>query len=149
MNLTVRHIAIILILACFSCSEKEELVIPSDIIPMNEMSKIIADMTLVQAVKNLNLSKEMKSDNPYAGFYVRIYENHEVSEADFKKSFDFYQSHEELMTEIYKSTTLQLKMLEDETQKKEEPSSQKRDDRVKRDSSRYKKGRKPVPTPRQ
>ena len=143
-----RHIALVLVLFLSSCADKEEVVIPTDVIPMTQMSDIITDMTITEAVKNLNLSKEFSSAESFAGFYIKIYEDHGVSEADFKRSFEFYESHQALMSEIYQGTSQKLKMFQDTIQKKEVPASLARDEnQIKRDSIRNKRVKKPLSNP--
>lgn len=120
----LNSIAKYLLLICsipiwLSCSEQdEELVIPESIIDKDVFSEILADVTLIQSMKNLNATKEMMVRDSIGAFYLAVWEEHGINESSFTESFNFYKEHPELMAEIYAESASILKRLEKQAEKR-------------------------------
>lgn len=86
------------------CKSKTK--IPTDVLPPAKMEKVLwdlmrADQFLADYVlnKDLTLNKDSQSVN----LYQQIFSIHKVSKEKFKKSFDFYQLHPDLLKVIMDS----------------------------------------------
>ena len=91
---------IILIISNFGCIRDNK--VPKDVIPQNQMRKIIWDLMRADAyvtdfvMKDSTLDKKAES----AKLYEKIFEIHSTTGENFKKSLAFYQSRPDLFKAI-------------------------------------------------
>ena len=91
---------ITLILLTFGCIQDKKL--PKDIIPQNEMRKIMWDLMRADAYVATFIMKDstrnQKSES--AILYEKIFDIHSTSQETFKKSLEFYESRPDLFKAI-------------------------------------------------
>lgn len=91
----------------FSCSVKEK--IPVDVLPPKKMQAVLWDYLRADSY----CSRVMKSDSIKSDtaknfiFQDIIFKHYGISNKDFKKSYDFYMSHPDLMMPIIDSIVSQ------------------------------------------
>ncbi|MBS1748365.1 MAG: DUF4296 domain-containing protein [Bacteroidetes bacterium] len=86
-------------LLIFACRQND--VIPNSVIPPDEMGKILFEANMAEEFVNSYVMKD-RSKNKETEMkreYEKIFFIHNITEQQFKKSYDFYRSH----PEIYKS----------------------------------------------
>ena len=119
LNSIVKYGLSAILLITSSCSpEKEQEVIPEHIIDQEIFAEIMADITLIQSMKNLNATKEMMVSDSIGAFYLAVWEEYDISEAEFTESFDYYKKHPEMMAVIYAESARILKRLEKKAEDK-------------------------------
>lgn len=75
--------------------------IPDDVMPIDQMKVILADMHIADAVaetKALGGANEMILTEEY---YLQIYKNNHVTEQEFVKSYNYYKTNPEWMNKLY------------------------------------------------
>ena len=112
---------ITLILLTFGCIQDKK--IPKDIIPQNEMRKIMWDLMRADAYVATFIMKDstrnQKSES--AILYEKIFDIHSTSREAFKKSLAFYESRPDLFKAISDSLRSdERRALEYQTEKKPE-----------------------------
>ena len=112
---------ITLILLTFGCIQDKKL--PKDIIPQNEMRKIMWDLMRADAYVATFIMKDstrnQKSES--AILYEKIFDIHSTSREAFKKSLAFYESRPDLFKAISDSLRSdERRALEYQTEKKPE-----------------------------
>lgn len=129
----ITRIAAILFLSLslLSCrSDKGE--IPTDILNRPKFTSIMIDVQLAEGIKTQYAHSRNKDGQLNKELYEEIFERHDITEDEFRKTFSYYQSQPELMEGIFEQVLDSLSKLEAEI-KKEYSNSHK----SKRDSSRY------------
>lgn len=107
-NLTFRRwlfpCSLLLLLAC---SEEDKR--PGDLIPEEEMAKILADIHLEEAqVTNLQLRSLDSSVTVYEALQQKIWKKYKVDTLLYRKSYSFYTSHPTYLAEIYEQVEKNL-----------------------------------------
>ena len=104
--------AAIAFLLLFSC-QNDEVKIPSDIIQPDEYALVLSDIHLLEAeVMDYRWPADSLRDYLDKNYQV-IFTIHKTTPAQFKKSYDFYLNHPEILKQIYE------KVVEDLTLKEE------------------------------
>jgi Domain of unknown function (DUF4296) len=99
-----RLFVLLLIFFAFSCSDRTG--IPNDIIPMESMEKIMADIVLANNYSSDYLQKDStRKDKVKANqdLMAIIFKIHHTTAVDFKKSLVFYESRPDLSKKIFDS----------------------------------------------
>jgi hypothetical protein len=99
-----RLFGLIFIFFVFSCVDRTG--IPDDIIPMESMQKIMADIILANNYSSDFLQKDTtKKDKVQANqdLMAIVFKIHHTTAADFKKSLVFYESRPDLSKKIFDS----------------------------------------------
>ena len=100
---------IILVILLFGCIKDNK--IPKDVIPQNQMSKIMWDLMRADAyvvdfvMKDSTCDKKAES----ASLYEKIFDIHSTTRETFKKSLAFYQSRPDLFKAISDSLRIDEK----------------------------------------
>jgi len=89
-----------LLLVIAGCKQKFPSV-PSDIIPVDKMERILIDMHISDAVAEVKTLGDINEKRLSQQYYMQIYKNYGISKADFLKSFTFYQNNPVLLNKIY------------------------------------------------
>jgi hypothetical protein len=116
-------------ISVISCKE-EILAPPSDLIPESDFVEIMVDLNLIEATRSMHASKEQKLETHPSIFYRQLWEDYDVTEEQFERSFEFYRKDLEHMSTIYERAAEILKRKEDDinaakkAQKALEPSAQ-------------------------
>ena len=88
-----------IILACFvivSCRSADH--VPSDVLPVNTMKKVMWDVLMVDEYANLLYTKDstLNVKATTLKLYSKVFSLHEISAEEFGKSFSFYKSNPDL-----------------------------------------------------
>ena len=98
----MRYLVFIMIVAG-GCSSNNS--IPPGIIPADKMETLVWDLLKADEVINIKFQADSsinKIDTSYL-LYSTIFQIHEVSEEEFKRSFEFYRSRPELLKPVLDS----------------------------------------------
>jgi hypothetical protein len=99
-----------LLLFCFiiSCANKNS--IPSDIIPKNEMQKVLWDMIQADQFSKQFILKDSAKKNVSAEtvkLYDQVFQIHHITKDDFRKSYQFYISRPDILKVVFDSLSAQ------------------------------------------
>jgi Domain of unknown function (DUF4296) len=102
------YISIILVsLFFFSCNEKAE--IPSDVLSKDKMTLVLTDIGQVEAqIQSSGLERNDSTKKVAYGYYKSIFQKHKITPEQFRKSFDFYTAHLEMMDAMYDTVIVNL-----------------------------------------
>ena len=92
------------ILLVVGCSDKDK--VPSGIIPRDEMEKILWDMVEADQYSSLYLWKDSARINVKTEtqkLYQEVFQLHQISREEFRKSFQYYQEHPDLTRTVFDS----------------------------------------------
>lgn len=94
----IRYIGLIVVWLVIGCSGKD---VPSGIIQPHEMGNILFEISMAEEFVNTYVARDTSKNRPaeIEKEYQKIFLLHKITEAEFKKSYNFYRSH----TEIFKS----------------------------------------------
>jgi len=91
-----------------SCSKKQ-VVVPEDVISRDTMIVILSEIHLAEAsIQVLSVDMNDSTQNAAYGLYRYIFQKHKITDADFKRSFDFYQSNPAYFHEMYNDVITRL-----------------------------------------
>jgi len=104
---------LLLLILIFSCISKEPSV-PGDIIPVEKMAVILADIHLAQAGVNFPAKRDtiIRAAN-----YSMVFHIHSTDTAQVEKSLTFYKQHPVLMNRIYDRVIEELSRIQAESAK--------------------------------
>lgn len=105
---------ILLSMTVFSCSKKAEK-IPDNILSQKKMIEVLTDIQVAEAGIQLRNSTPSDSVSSLAiAEYKYVFEKNHITDSIFKKSFSYYTSHPDLMSDMYKEviTTLSKRQAE-------------------------------------
>lgn len=96
----------IIILAClmvfFSCqSEKTTEIIPQDLILEKKMIDVLIDIHITESALSLKNFNRDSSLSLYAYYKRDIYKKYQITEEQFKSSYDYYAKHSAIFDHIY------------------------------------------------
>lgn len=96
-----------------SCSDPVE--IPADVLPKDKMILVLTDVQEIEAqIQAQGLERNDSTKQVAYGYYKTIFNKHKITPETFKKSFDFYQSHLEMMDKMYDEVIINLSKKEAE-----------------------------------
>ena len=90
----------LLFLFFVSCKEKFPSV-PSGIIPMDKMEKMLADMHISDAVASTRAMGDINEKKYTGQYYEQIFKNHGITRQEFMKSYNFYENNPILLNKLY------------------------------------------------
>ena len=87
----------------FSCNSETTVldVKPVDLIPEKKMIDVLIDVHITESalsLKNFNRDSSLKL---FATFKADIYKEHQITEKQFRESFDYYARHSEEFNHMY------------------------------------------------
>lgn len=91
-----------------SCSDNQEVKIPSTVLPKEKMVQVLADIHLLEAAASLNLLPNDEGALKNDPNYQQIYSAQGTTREQYMESFDFYSQHSELMMQIYNEVLTEL-----------------------------------------
>ncbi len=95
----MRNLLLFFILVLSSCSEPDE--IREQILPKKEFVSLLIDLELTEANTSfLIVEDEIGRDQTYMAFKA-VFEKHQVSQEEFRRSMAFYAARRELIYAIY------------------------------------------------
>jgi len=109
---------IILIISNFACIRDNK--VPKDVIPQNQMRKIMWDLMRADAYVTDFIMKDSTCDKKVESIklYEKIFSIHSTTRETFKKSLAFYQSRPDLLKVINDSLRIDEKKSQDPDEKK-------------------------------
>jgi hypothetical protein len=96
-----------------SCKSKNQVSIPSDILPPDSMTALLADVHILQASAQLGYSENIK-DTSLQLAYQSLWRKHNLTENSYNKNMLYYCNHPKLLDSVYE------KVLGDLNQRKAE-----------------------------
>jgi hypothetical protein len=97
------YFLIVSLLFAFGCNPKEEVVIsePDYLIPEDTFKMLLFDLYLLEGYAARNPERLKKMDTLYERKTMYIFEKHQVKEARFRKSFDYYLTQPQDLERMY------------------------------------------------
>lgn len=90
------------ICALFSCGQKSSLdEKPADLLTEEQMTTILVDIHITESALSLKNFNRDSSLTLYAGYKKEIFKEHQITEEQFKSSYDYYSKHAALFNHIY------------------------------------------------
>ena len=99
-----------LLLICLfgaSCSNSNKIKIPADIIAKDTMAGILTDVHLVQASQRMGITIDTADTGAFTSF-IYVWKKHHITEAEYKKSLDFYTHNPGILDSIYETVLTNL-----------------------------------------
>lgn len=100
----MKHFFPLLLLFLFSCQPRQ-LTPSADILPMEKMRVVLADMHVAEAVaeskaqmQGTNVEKDLVQE-----YDEQVFKTHHITRADFTKSFAWYEQNPALLNQLYDS----------------------------------------------
>lgn len=91
----------------FFCSEEVE--IPADVLPKEKMSAVLSDIHEVESLIQYSALERTDSTRTVIyGYYKTIFQNNKITPEEFKRSFNFYSTHLNLLDEVYEEVLVDL-----------------------------------------
>ena len=114
-----RYIFAPVLLLLFSCSSNSS----GHIIPLEQMRQILWQMSLADQVVEADTSRlvRLHVKDSVTRIYGQILGDHKVSEADYKKSLDYYMAKPEIMQQLVDTTAALGKKITDSFKVKYKP----------------------------
>jgi|1185.fasta_scaffold48444_2 hypothetical protein len=107
---------LILIVLFTSCSTSDSTIIPDNVLSKEEMAGVLADVHILEAAMNLNISNAIQSENDNREETVlSILKKNGVTKEKYEESFRFYSEHPKLFAEVYKLILSNLSELQAKT----------------------------------
>ena len=94
-----RIIPVILIL--LSACKSEFVDVPKDVIAMDKMEIILADMHITDAVAESKAQLGMNEKLLTQEYHEQVFKNNEITRAEFLKSYKFYEANPKLLNKMY------------------------------------------------
>lgn len=111
MRLTVAFI-LLMLLGCAGDTPAEK---PDDVMDHDTFVIVMTDVQLLEATARKKLIRDGDPKERTAQFYKQLFDKHEISEEEFKRSYLWWNSQPELMVEVYETVLENLSRLEEET----------------------------------
>jgi hypothetical protein len=75
--------------------------VPDNVIPMNKMESILADMHITDAVAETKAQMGMNEKLLAQEYHEQIFKNHGTTREEFLKSYKFYEANPVLLNKMY------------------------------------------------
>lgn len=119
-------VSLLIFLCLVSCSDKDK--VPSGIIPREKMGKILWDMIQADQYSTIYLAKDSTRINPKMEtlkLYQQVFQLHQVSRDEFRKSFQYYLGRPDMTKTLFDSLLAQGNRLRTESYSAPRPDSSK------------------------
>lgn len=90
-----------------SCGNRNKIKIPADIICQDTMINVLTDFHLVQASQRMGITIDTADTASFTSFDY-VWKKHHVTEAEYKKSLDFYSHNPRILDSIYETVLTNL-----------------------------------------
>jgi hypothetical protein len=108
-----KYLFVTICLALFAaCAPTDKNKIPNTVLSQEKMQAILYDMHLAEAIANKTQAPLDSVAGKALGMYQEIYSKHQVSEEQFKTSYDFYIEHPVLLDSVYSRVIDELSVQE-------------------------------------
>ena len=116
----------LMIVFVFSCGDDEKsIVIPSDIMNKDDFSSLITDVLILEGY-NSRVARLDTTGIKMSYLYNDLFDDYNISKAEFDKSYNFYSEHPELMKEIFELSEKKFKLKEDQVTRDRKDSNGKK-----------------------
>ena len=85
-----------------SCGNGNKIKIPKDVICQDSMVEVITDVHLVQASQRMGIRMDSTDTGRFTSFNY-VWKKHHITEAEYKKSLDFYTHNASILDSIYEN----------------------------------------------
>jgi len=120
----MRYSAIIILFALISCAQPDYIPAGKKILSEEQMIPILIDFHLAEAGTQEGRIKKDSTVKHISTYYDHIYKLHEVSEEDFRKTFEFFVSNPYEFDALYEKINEQMKRGEAELKERNKAKSQ-------------------------
>jgi len=96
------------------CSNNKDRDKPENLIPRDNMVKVLADIQLIEASIKLNNNRKLKKEEYTYYYYQYLFEKHNITEEEFNISLEYYQAHIYTLDTIYIDVISELTKLQGE-----------------------------------
>lgn len=121
LNKIILAIIIPVLLLVISCNQEIK---PEGVLNESKLSEILVDVHLAEA--SIQLINTADRDSIARGYYGHIFRIHEVKEAEFYASMEYYSANSKMMADIYTKTEEILKSKSTGGNKKAESEEKKK-----------------------
>lgn len=96
----------LIMLACicvlFSCTQKSDLdAKPADLLSEEQMTRVLVDIHITESALSLKNFNRDSSLSLYAGYQKNIFKEHQITEEQFRSSYNYYSKHSGALNSIY------------------------------------------------
>lgn len=103
------YLTIIIVSVLVSCSPKnDELVIPENVIPQDEMTDILVEVQIVEGALIYKRSTGQIYNDFRDYYYTFIFDKYNITQEKFDRSMDFYKENLEVLDKIYEEVLKRL-----------------------------------------
>ncbi len=88
--------------------------VPSDVIKKDKMAKVLADVTLAETKISSDPMPRDTSQYKAKGYYREVFEMHNVSQGEFKRSMKYYKNNPDVLLKVYEQVVEDLNSMEKE-----------------------------------
>jgi hypothetical protein len=85
-----------------SCRNNNKIEIPKDVLCQDTMVEVLTDIHLVKASQQLGIAMDTADTNKITPFEY-VWKKHHITEAEYKKSLDFYTRNSNVLDSIYEN----------------------------------------------
>lgn len=95
---------------------RHEVELPADVLTKDEIVPVLVDIHLVEGARSGKLV--LGDTNQLPDYYARVYEKHNITAEEFRKSFDWYAQNPIQAKEVYAAVIEELSIMESEVKMK-------------------------------
>ncbi|MDX5345969.1 MAG: DUF4296 domain-containing protein [Hymenobacteraceae bacterium] len=106
----------------FQCKSEKEDTKPENLLSADQMTNILIDVHIAEALTEIHVPLYDSAQVMYERQEKQILKKHQVSEPQFRTSYDYYLKQEEVLDKIYERVIDSLSMMEVKAQTKREGS---------------------------
>jgi hypothetical protein len=118
LSATKNGLIVLFFISIIACV-KHDVKLPAGYISEQNMVPIMVDIHLIEGARSGKLV--LGDTNSLPDYYAKIYEKHNVTEAEFKQSFAWYTEHPEKLKSVYEEVIVSLSKLEEEVNARKKP----------------------------
>jgi hypothetical protein len=111
----MRLAAFFILLLLAGCAADAPADRPDDVLDHDKFVLVMTDVQLLEATSRKKLIRDGDPKERTAQFYKQLFDKHEITEEEFKRSYLWWNSEPELMVEVYEKVLENLSRLEEET----------------------------------
>ena len=141
--LTLHIFFVVLIAFAVSCVPKPDNTPPPGLIDRDKFARVMVDVQLIEGMRVHKLGPRRQNMVNMVPMYEGVFEKHGITEEEFRKTFDYYKDHPDLMKEVYEQVVDSLTTLEVRVKREFQEAEMERRDSITRaegrevDSVRY------------
>ena len=106
-------IALCFCLVLIACANEKN-IIPENVLPINKMAEVMADINLQEASLGQNINTGIKVDTTKATIDFEVFKKHNITKKQYQESFDFYTMHLDSLNKIYELVLTNLSKVQAE-----------------------------------